>query len=258
MKGIQGKTCLITGSAKGIGLATAHSFLEFGANVSLLDIDQESGLSAFLEANTKFPGKVLFSKCDTSLEDEIISACSNTIKQFGRIDCLVNGAAIFIMKGVEATVEDWNKSNSINITAYSLCAKYSIPSMISNGGGSIINIASISGLIAQESFLTYNTAKGAIINMTRCMALDLAKHNIRVNAVSPGSTWTKSSEEFHKTELKLTREQAEADPTRGGKHVLKRYADPEEIAYPIVFLASDYASFITGENLMIDGGYTII
>lgn len=182
----------------------------------------------------------------------------SVISHFGQVDVLVNGAACFLMEGIEADESVWQRTCQVNIAGYALCAKYIVPSMIKNGGGAIVNICSISAHIAQPEFVTYNSSKGAISSMTRCMALDLAKHNIRVNAISPGTVWTKSNEIFHRENLNCTRDEAEKDANGGGKHVVKRYADPQEIAYPIVFLASDYASFVVGADLMVDGGYTII
>jgi dihydroanticapsin dehydrogenase len=122
------------------------------------------------------------------------------------------------------------------------------------GGGAIVNLGSISSFIAQPNFWTYNASKGAIANLTRCMAMDLADDNIRVNAVCPGTVWTQIVERLSKEEG-LTPEQAHADPKWGGSHMIKRIADPREIANAILFLVSDEASFITAECLMVDGGY---
>jgi NAD(P)-dependent dehydrogenase (short-subunit alcohol dehydrogenase family) len=254
MKGIQDKIAVVTGGATGIGRATAAALIEFGAVVAIADIDL---------CSAKNTAHRLGSKCkayevDTESERSISNLANSVVNDLGGIDILVNGAAAFIMKGVEATSEEWAKSSAINIAGYALCAKYFAPSMIARGGGSIINICSISAHIAQPGFATYNASKGAIASLTRCMALDLARHNIRVNAVSPGSVWTDTNRKFHMEQLKMSREEAETDPDRGGKHVLKRFADPEEVAYPIAFLASDYSSFITGADLLIDGGYTIV
>ena len=123
------------------------------------------------------------------------------------------------------------------------------------GGGSIVNLGSISSFIAQPQFVTYNATKAAIANMTRCMALDLAPDNIRVNAVCPGAVWTQIVQRITR-EAGLDRAAADAHPDWGGAHMIHRIAEPREIAYAILFLASEEASFITGENLMVDGGYT--
>lgn len=123
------------------------------------------------------------------------------------------------------------------------------------GGGSIVNLASISSVIAQPNMVTYNSTKAAVANMTRCLAMDLAKDNIRVNAVGPGTVWTQIVERLT-VEAGLDRTGADEHPDWGGAHLIKRLAEPREIAYPILFLASDEASFITGTLLMVDGGYT--
>lgn len=254
MKGIRGKTVVISGGASGIGRATASAFLEFGATVLLADID----LSRAEDTATALGGECAAFHVDTGDEASIISLGETILGRYSGVDILVNGAATFIMKGIDATASEWDASTRTNVAGYALMAKQFVPSMQSRGGGAIINICSISAYIAQPEFATYNASKGAVRSLTRCMALDLAKYGIRVNAISPGSVWTSNSAEFHREHLNLTRAQAEADPERGGKHVLKRFADPEEIAYPIVFLASDYSSFIVGTDLMVDGGYTII
>ncbi|MGE3316850.1 MAG: SDR family NAD(P)-dependent oxidoreductase, partial [Planctomycetaceae bacterium] len=142
----------------------------------------------------------------------------------------------------------------VNVMGPALVAKHVVPEMRKVGGGAIVNLGSISSFIAQPNFWTYNSTKAAIANMTRCMALDLAPDNIRVNAACPGTVWTQIVERLTKEEG-LTREQADADPKWGASHMIKRIAEPSEIAAAIAFLASDDASFITAECLMVDGGY---
>jgi dihydroanticapsin dehydrogenase len=136
-----------------------------------------------------------------------------------------------------------------------LVTKHVVPEMRKVGGGAIVNLSSISSFIAQPKFWTYNTSKAAIANLTRCMALDLAPDNIRVNAVAPGVVWTQIVQRLTR-QAGMDRAAAEQDPSWGGAHMIKRIAEPREIAYAILFLASDEASFITAENLMVDAGYT--
>jgi len=136
-----------------------------------------------------------------------------------------------------------------------LVAKHVVPEMRKAGGGAIVNLASISSFIAQPGFVTYNATKAAVANMTRCMALDLAPDNIRVNAVCPGAVWTQIVQRLT-AEQGMDRAAADVHPDWGGAHMIKRIAEPREIAYAILFLASDEASFITAENLMVDAGYT--
>jgi NAD(P)-dependent dehydrogenase (short-subunit alcohol dehydrogenase family) len=135
-----------------------------------------------------------------------------------------------------------------------LVAKHVVPEMRKAGGGAIVNLGSISSFIAQPQFVTYNASKGAVANMTRCMAMDLAPDNIRVNAVCPGTVWTSIVERLSR-ERGLDRSSADQHADFGASHMIKRMAEPREIAYAILFLASDEASFITAENLMVDGGY---
>jgi NAD(P)-dependent dehydrogenase (short-subunit alcohol dehydrogenase family) len=174
---------------------------------------------------------------------------------FGRIHILVNNAAIFILKGIDATPEEWRQILDVNVMGPALVAKHIVPEIRKAGGGAIVNVASMSSFIAQPNFVTYNSSKAAIATMTRCMALDLAPDNIRVNAVCPGTVWTQIVERLTR-ERGLDRAAADAHPDWGGAHILKRIAEPREIANAILFLASDEASFITGSHLMVDGGYT--
>ena len=180
---------------------------------------------------------------------------AETMRTFGRIDVLVNNAAVFVLRGIDATPEEWREILDINVMGPALVAKHVVPEMRKTGGGAIVNLGSISSFIAQPQFVTYNATKAAIANMTRCMALDLAPDGIRVNAVCPGTVWTQIVERLTR-EAGLDRAAADAHPDWGGAHMIKRIAEPREIAAAILFLASDDASFITGENLMVDGGYT--
>jgi len=252
------KTIVITGAASGIGYATANVFLENGGFVVIADISEREGKEAEANLCKTFRERCMFIKTDTSKEEDIENMIKKTVKQFGEISVLVNGAAKFIMKGIEATPSDWEKICKVNIAGYALCAKHCVPSMIKAGKGSIVNICSISAFIAQPNFVTYAATKGAVASMTRCMALDLAKHNIRVNAINPGTVWTESNEKFHREVLNMSRTEADKSPDIGGAHILKRTADPCEIAEVILFLSSERSSYITASNVMVDGGYTAI
>lgn len=255
MKEIKGKVVIVTGGAQGIGRATCEAFICHGAKVVIADINKEVGKKTEQELKKK-GGAVLYVETDTANESSVSNMVKKTTEMFGRVDILVNGAAVFIMRGIEATVDEWRRIMDVNIMGYALCVKHVVPEMVKVGKGAIINIASTSSFIAQPKYLTYNATKAAVANMTRCMALDLAEHNIRVNSVCPGTVWTKNGEEFIMKTMGLNREQADLHPEIGGAHMLKRTADPEEIASVIVFLASDEASFMTAENVMVDGGYT--
>ncbi|MEK3864596.1 SDR family oxidoreductase [Paenibacillus sp. FSL H7-0716] len=251
------KTAIITGGAQGIGKAVCLEFANQGANVIIADIDEEK--SKVLENEINKNGKrCAYIITDISNEVSIKQLVEQSIGHFGKIDILVNCAAKFIIKGLEASVEEWQEMFMTNVIGYALCAKYSAEQMKKSGQGSIVNIASTSGFIAQPEYLTYNTTKGALVNMVRCLALDLAPYNIRVNNVCPGTVWTENNAFHTGRQYNVDRHGADKHPEIGGKHVLNRVADPGEIAKAVLFLASDEASFITGENLMVDGGYTIV
>ena len=243
MNRLKDKVAIITGGAVGIGRATAELFAEEGAKVVVADLLMPE--VERLEA--------LFVETDISNEDGCRRVCDEAVRAFGRLDILVNNAAVFVLKGLEASVDDWNRSLSVNIVGTALMSKYASEHMKKSGGGAIVNLGSISSFVAQPSFITYSATKAAIVQMTRNMALDLAPFNIRVNCVCPGTILTRATEN-HMALVGMSKEDFIA--TEAPKHLLNRVGDPREVAYPILFLASDEASFITGTHLMVDGGYT--
>ncbi|MFJ2867686.1 SDR family NAD(P)-dependent oxidoreductase [Kitasatospora sp. NPDC087314] len=257
MRGLAGKTVIVTGGAQGIGRAVVDRVVQEGGKVVIADSHAEFGKSAVQEVDES-AGRpaALFVPTDVSDEESVRGMIEKAVQHFGGVDQLVNCAAVFIMRGLEATVEEWRRIMDVNIMGQALCVKHAAPHMRARGAGSVVNIASISGHIAQPGYLTYNATKAAVANMTRCMAMDLASDGIRVNAVNPGTVWNKNNERFHREQLGMDRAQADADPEIGGRHMLGRTADPEEIASAVAFLLSDEASYITGENLMVDAGYT--
>ena len=192
---------------------------------------------------------------DVSDETSVKQMAAQAVAAFGTVQILVNNAAIFILKGIDATPEEWRPMLDINIMGPALVAKHIVPAIRQSGGGSIVNLASISSFIAQPNYVTYNTTKAAILGMTRCMAMDLAPDNIRVNSVCPGVVWTQIVEKQAKA-MGLDKAAADIHPQWAGAQLIQRCAEPREIAHAILFLASDDASFITGSHLMADGGYT--
>ncbi|MDF3290292.1 SDR family NAD(P)-dependent oxidoreductase [Streptomyces silvisoli] len=257
MRGLAGKTAIVTGGAQGIGQATVGRLVAEGVAVTIADTNEAFGEATAAEVRST-NARAWYSKTDVADEESVARTVQGTAERFGGIDFLVNCAAVFIMRGIEATVEEWRTIMDVNVMGQALCVKHVVPYLKAAGGGAIVNVASISGHIAQPGYLTYNATKAAVVNMTRCMALDLADAGIRVNAVNPGTVWNKNNERYHQEVLGLDRAQADKHPDIGGRHMLRRTADPEEIASTIAFLLSSEASYVTGENLMVDGGYTAI
>ncbi len=251
---LDGKTAIVTGGGGGIGKATCERFAAEGANVVIAEINAELG-DETAEEITAAGGSCRFVLTDVADEESIKRMVAETVATFGRIDILVNNAAVFVLHGIEATVEQWHQSLDTNVIGTSLVSKYAVEEMRKTGGGSIINLGSISSFLGQPNFVTYNATKAAIATMTRCMALDLADDGIRVNAVCPGTIWTQIVERLT-SEAGMDRAAADADPDWGGSCFLKRIADPSEVAAAILFFASDDASYCTGAHLMVDGGYS--
>jgi dihydroanticapsin dehydrogenase len=253
MSRFQGKVALVTGGGSGIGRATCLRFAEEGASVVVADIDEKRG-HAVADEIRGAGKKAIFVRTDVADESSVRDAVSRTAAEYGGIDILVNSAAVFVLKGIDATVEEWRKVLDVNVMGSALMAKHVVPYLRKAGGGAIVNLGSISSFIAQPQFVTYNTTKTAILGLTRCLALDLAPDNIRVNAVCPGAVWTPIVMDLT-AQAGMDRQAADASPQWGGAHMIKRIADPREIANAILFLASSEASFVTAESLMVDGGY---
>lgn len=247
---LHGKVAVVTGAAAGIGEATAELFAEEGARVVVLDVDP-SGEAVAQRIRTR-GGAALFTPADVSVESEVAAAMARAAETFGRIDVLVNNAAVFVLKGLEASPAEWHRSLDVNVVGTALCSRYAVEVMRRSGGGSIVNLASISSFIGQPGFLAYSATKAALLNMTRCMAVDLAPFNIRVNCVCPATVRTAATDR-HMAATGQSEAQFLADQAR--LHLLNRVGTPREVAYAILFLASEEASFITATPLLVDGGY---
>jgi len=249
---LKDKVTIITGVGAGIGEAIAVRFAEEGARLVLADINEPAG-RATLDKVTAIGAKATFVKADISQEERARRIAESAVSTFGGIDILVNNAADFTQVSVEkAEVADWQKVLGINVIGTALVAKFVIPFMKAKGG-SIVNMASMSGLIAQPDFATYNASKGAVITMTKCMALDLAPFKIRVNSICPGCILTSASyREIERLGLTFEQWRDRVAPL----HMLNRLGEPREVANAALFLASDESSFITATHLMVDGGYT--
>ena len=244
---------IITGVGAGIGEAIAVRFAEEGARLVLNDI-REPGGEATLRKVQDLGADAVLAIADISEEAGARKIAATAVERFGGIDILINNAADFTQMGIEqAEVSDWQKVLGVNVIGTALVSKYVIPHMKARGGGSIVNIASMSGLIAQPDFATYNASKGAVLTMTKCMALDLAPFKIRVNSVCPGCILTSASyREIGRMGLTFDEWRDRIAPL----HMLNRLGEPCEVANAALFLASSEASFITSANLMVDGGYT--
>ena len=247
------KISIITGAGAGIGQSTAFRFAEEGSRLVLADINSADVDNTAREIASR-GCEVAAVSGDISKEEDARRISEVAVERFGGIDILVNNAANFTTFSVEtATVEQWQTVLGVNVIGTALVAKHAIPHLKKRGKGSIVNVGSMSGIIAQPNMATYNSSKAAIHTMTRCMALDLAPFNIRVNTICPGCVLT-SATEREWIKLGMTREEWISD--RAALHMMKRVGDAVEIANAILFMASDEASFITAAHLMVDGGYT--
>lgn len=246
---LKDKVAIVTGAASGIGQAIAQVFAQEGAKVVVADINDKGGRET-VDLITGEGGTAVFMRTDVSIAKETQSMAANTMDSFGGIHILVNNAAYLkdFKPVAETTEEEWDVSLDVTLKGVFLCSKCVIPEMIRAGGGSIINIASVGGLVGFASYASYCSAKGGVIQLTKSLAIDYGRYNIRVNSICPGPIDTPTTPEAQDEKL----HQWQRDMT-----VLGRTASPEEVAYPALFLASDESSFITGSNLVVDGGWTI-
>lgn len=249
--GILNKVAVVSGGASGIGAACAKLLSEAGTKVAILDIDSRNGSKVAEEINQR-GGEATFIECDVSEDNPSRKAIEQTASTYGRLDILVNAAGIIIRASVLDTSETaWDKVLAVNLKSVFLLSKHSIPHMKNSGGGAIINISSGWGLVGGQKAAAYCASKGAVVLLTKAMALDHGADNIRVNCICPGDTDTPMlRSEAQGLELdyaQLVRESSNERP-------LGRIGTPEDIAQSVVFLSSDASSFITGSTLVVDGG----
>ena len=250
---VKDKVAVITGGGSGIGQATAQLFAEEGPKIVIAEINNE-GAQETVRLVQEAGGEIVSLEADVSKEADAQKIAATALDVFGKIDILVNNAAAFVFGAVEDTTgEEWDRVLGVNVKGAAFCVKAVIPAMKEGSGGSIVNIASISAFIAQPNYVPYNTSKSALLNFTRCLAMDLAPFNIRVNALCPGVTHTPALEDTMRDSAMTVEE---ANVYWGGACFLKRLCQPREVSHGILFLASDDASFVTGTSLLVDGGYT--
>jgi NAD(P)-dependent dehydrogenase (short-subunit alcohol dehydrogenase family) len=249
MERLNGKVAVITGGGSGIGEATAKRFAAEGARVVILDRDPEGGERVAGEIRGA-GGEAAFLRAEVSREADALALAPFTIEKFGALHILVNNAGARVYGPVtEATEESWDLILGVNVKALGLCAKAAIPEIAKAGGGAIVNVSSANGVKGRSGMAQYDATKAAVLGLTRALAHDHAAQGIRVNAVCPGPTIT----QFH-LKRAAARGMTEADLRAYQPGLLKRQAEPREIAAAILFLASDEASYITGTTLMVDGG----
>jgi len=248
-----GKVAIITGGAGGIGAATGRLFCEEGARVLLVDLDSGAMAAACADIRTQVPGaQVSDLIVDVGIEDSAAQIVAYAKRAFGRIDVLVNNAGIRSYEPLaEAKRETWERILAVNLLSYAYLAREALPALRASGHGSIVNVSSMHAFIPRAGMGQYDVTKSGIVSMTRTLAFEEARHGVRVNAVCPGATFTP----FHEKRFAADgRTQAEIDAIAARCCLLQRWAAPREIAYPILWLASEEASYVTGTALMADGG----
>lgn len=242
MRGLEGKTAIVPGGATKIGAAIVAAFRDAGARVMIADINEDAGKA--LQADG-----VGFYRTDLRNDADIAALVAATREQFGRIDFLVNVACSYLDNGMESTRAEWLESLDVNIVG-SVMLMQAARADLAKNKGAIVNFGSISSRVAQTGRWLYPVSKAAILQLTRNQAMDLAPDGIRVNAVSPGWTWSNIMDEL------TGGDRAKTDRVAAPFHLLGRTGHPEEVASAVLFLCSDEASFITGTDIRVDGGYT--
>ena len=241
MRGLSGKVAIVPGGATKIGQAVVKAFQEAGTRVMVADIDESGAVLA--------GGGVAFRRCDITDDAQVAALVADTVKEFGRVDFLVNVACTYLDNGAETSRADWLRALDVNIVG-SVMLMQAARAELAKNRGAIVNFGSISARVAQTGRWVYPVSKAAILQLTRNQAMDLAADGIRVSAVSPGWTWSNIMDQL------TGGNRAKTDGVAAPIHRLGRVGNPEEVAAAVLFLCSDEASFITGTDIRVDGGYT--
>ena len=249
---LKNKVSIITGAGTGIGKATALRFGQEGAKVVVADLDDAAGQEAVRQIK-EAGGEATFVHTDVSRSKDCRLLMEESTKAFGRIDILVNNAGIYVQGGItDTSEEDWKRILAVNLDGVFYCSRHAVPYMIKAGGGSIVHVGSEAGIVGIKNQLAYNVSKAAVIMMAKSMAIDLAKYNVRVNTVCPGTTETP----LVKAAIEKSPDPTETRKALEGCRPANRLGLPEEIASAIAFIASDEPGYATGSDLIIDGGMT--
>jgi NAD(P)-dependent dehydrogenase (short-subunit alcohol dehydrogenase family) len=245
------RVVLVTGSGSGIGRSIALLFASEGAKVVVADVVAQ-GAEETVSMIKKTGGDAISIKTDVTKGAEVEALINKAVQTYGRLDCACNNAGVVgdIGSTAEGTEENWDRVIRINLKGVWLCMKYEILQMLKQGGGAIVNIASVEGLVGFLNHSPYNASKHGVLGLTKSAALEYAKAGIRINAVCPGSTRTPLV-------VRLAKEKPEFVEAATAAHPIGRMAEPEEMAAAVLWLCSDAASFVIGHPLVVDGGYVV-
>jgi len=250
---LKNKVTIITGSGSGIGRTTACLFAKEGAQVVVADVDADAAEET-CQMIRDGGGQALCVLTDVSSGKDVAALVDKAVSTYDRLDCIYNNAGIDIAKTIVDTSEtEWDRTININLKGVFLGCKFAIPAMIKNGGGTIINTASILAHVASPNQAAYCASKGGIVALTRQIAYDYAEHNIRANCISPGDVMTPMAQNFFNT-CENPKERLKFFTDR---YPMKRFADPAEIAQVALFLSTEASSFITGQAIKVEGGFSI-